>query len=169
MKICTKALDEARRKMVQVLILDTAGRTQIDDALMEELKAIKKKVEPDEVLFVADAMMGQQAASVAGTFHEAVGIDGVVLTKMDGDTRGGAALSIKKTTGKPIRFIGTGEKLDALEPFYPRPAGLAHPRDGRCDVAGGKGRADLRPGAAGGAGEKTQKKPFSRSRISATS
>ncbi len=118
-KICTQALDEARRKMVQVLILDTAGRTQIDDALMEELKAIKKKVEPDEVLFVADAMMGQQAASVAGTFHEAVGIDGVVLTKMDGDTRGGAALSIKKTTGKPIRFIGTGEKLDALEPFYP--------------------------------------------------
>ncbi len=118
-KICANALQEAQRKMVQVLILDTAGRTQIDDALMQELKAIKKKVEPHEVLFVADAMMGQQAASVAGTFHEAVGIDGVVLTKMDGDTRGGAALSIKKTTGKPIRFIGTGEKLDALEPFYP--------------------------------------------------
>lgn len=117
--ICSGAIEEATRKMTQVVILDTAGRTQIDDALMDELKRIKAKVEPHEVLFVADAMMGQQAASVAGTFHEQVGIDGVVLTKMDGDTRGGAALSVKGVTGKPIRFIGTGEKLDAIEPFFP--------------------------------------------------
>jgi len=117
--ICSGAIEEATRKMAQVVILDTAGRTQIDDELMDELRRIKAKVEPHEVLFVADAMMGQQAASVAGAFHEAVGIDGVILTKMDGDTRGGAALSVKGVTGKPIRFIGTGEKLDALEPFFP--------------------------------------------------
>ena len=117
--ICKGAIEDAIRKMSQVVILDTAGRTQIDDELMDELRRIKETVEPHEVLFVADAMMGQQAASVAGTFHEAVGIDGVILTKMDGDTRGGAALSVKGVTGKPIRFIGTGEKLDALEPFHP--------------------------------------------------
>lgn len=117
--ICSDAVEEATRKMAQVVILDTAGRTQIDDALMDELKRIKAKVEPHEVLFVADAMMGQQAATVAGAFHEVVGIDGVILTKMDGDTRGGAALSVKSITGKPIRFIGMGEKLDALEPFFP--------------------------------------------------
>ncbi|MCH7623959.1 MAG: signal recognition particle protein, partial [Nitrospinae bacterium] len=87
--------------------------------MMDELRRIKEKVQPHEVLFVADAMMGQEAASVAGTFHESVGIDGVILTKMDGDARGGAALSIKGVTGKPIRFIGTGEKLDAFEPFHP--------------------------------------------------
>ena len=117
--ICVGAIEEATRKMSQVVILDTAGRTQIDEALMDELRSIKAKVQPHEVLFVADAMMGQQAAIVAGAFHEAVGIDGVILTKMDGDTRGGAALSIKGVTGKPIRFIGTGEKLNALEPFFP--------------------------------------------------
>ncbi len=117
--ICRKAVEEAGRKMAQVVILDTAGRQQIDDALMEELKHIKETVQPHECLFVADAMMGQQAAEIARTFHDRVGIDGVILTKMDGDARGGAALSIKSVTGKPIRFIGTGEKLDALEPFYP--------------------------------------------------
>lgn len=117
--ICAGAVEEATRKMNQVVILDTAGRTQIDEDLMDELRRIKETVQPHEVLFVADAMMGQQAASVAATFHEAIGIDGVILTKMDGDTRGGAALSVKGVTGKPIRFIGTGEKLDALEPFHP--------------------------------------------------
>jgi signal recognition particle subunit SRP54 len=117
--ICQGGVEEATRKICQVVILDTAGRIQIDDELMDELKRIKEKVQPDEVLFVADAMMGQEAASVAGTFNESVGIDGVILSKMDGDTRGGAALSIKGVTGKPIRFIGTGEKLDAFEPFYP--------------------------------------------------
>ena len=117
--ICEKAVEEASRTMRHVVILDTAGRTQVDDALMDELKRIKAKVNPHQVLFVADAMMGQQAADTARTFHEAVGIDGVILTKMDGDMRGGAALSIKSVTGKPIRFFGTGEKLDALEPFHP--------------------------------------------------
>ena len=117
--ICEKALVQARKDMRNVVILDTAGRLEADDALMEELKAIKKKVEPHEILFVADAMMGQQAVNTARQFDEAIGIDGVVLTKIDGDARGGAALSIKSVTGKPIKFIGTGEKLDALEEFYP--------------------------------------------------
>ena len=117
--ICKKALDEAINKMSQVVIIDTAGRQQVDDILMEELKQIKKTVQPHEVLFVADAMMGQQSAEIAKTFNDAVGIDGVILTKMDGDARGGAALSIKSITGKPIRFVGMGEKLDALEPFHP--------------------------------------------------
>ena len=117
--ICKKALDEAVNKMSQVVIIDTAGRQQVDDDLMDELKRIKETVQPHEVLFVADAMMGQQAAEIAKTFNDAVGIDGVVLTKMDGDARGGAALSIKSITGKPIRFVGMGEKLDALEPFHP--------------------------------------------------
>jgi signal recognition particle subunit SRP54 len=117
--ICKKALDEAVNKMSQVVIIDTAGRQQVDDALMEELKQIKETVQPHEVLFVADAMMGQQSADIAKTFNDAIGIDGVVLTKMDGDARGGAAFSIKRVTGKPIRFVGMGEKLDALEPFHP--------------------------------------------------
>jgi signal recognition particle subunit SRP54 len=117
--ICKKALDEAVNKMSQVVIIDTAGRQQVDEALMEELKRIKETVQPHEVLFVADAMMGQQSADIAKTFNDAIGIDGVVLTKMDGDARGGAAFSIKRVTGKPIRFVGMGEKLDALEPFHP--------------------------------------------------
>jgi len=117
--ICEKALVQARKDMRNIVILDTAGRLEVDDALMQELKDIKKKVEPHEILFVADAMMGQQAAATARQFDEAIGIDGVILTKVDGDARGGAALSIKSVTGKPIKFIGTGEKLDALEAFYP--------------------------------------------------
>ena len=117
--ICKKALDEAINKMSQVVIIDTAGRQQVDEDLMGELKRIKETVQPHEVLFVADAMMGQQAAEIAKSFNDAVGIDGVVLTKMDGDARGGAALSIKSITGKPIRFVGMGEKLDAIEPFHP--------------------------------------------------
>ena len=117
--ICKKALDDATDKMIQVVIIDTAGRQQVDEDLMGELKCIKETVQPHELLFVADAMMGQQSAEIAKTFNDAIGIDGVVLTKMDGDARGGAALSIKSITGKPIRFIGMGEKLDALEPFHP--------------------------------------------------
>ncbi|MFQ5481699.1 MAG: signal recognition particle protein, partial [Nitrospinaceae bacterium] len=111
--------ERAGREFKQVVILDTAGRQQVDADLMEELRRIKENVQPHEVLFVADAMMGQQAAAVAATFNEAVGISGVILTKMDGDARGGAALSIKSVTGQPIKFIGTGEKLDQLELFYP--------------------------------------------------
>ncbi len=117
--ICKNAVAKARQDVKSVVILDTAGRQQVDDELMEELRKIKGATDPHEILFVADAMMGQQAADVAKTFHDAVGLDGVVLTKMDGDARGGAALSIKTVTGKPIKFIGTGEKLDAFEAFHP--------------------------------------------------
>lgn len=117
--ICQDAVGQARKKMCDVVILDTAGRTQIDDELMRELGEIKKTVKPHESLFVADSMMGQQAVDVAKTFHETIGIDGVILTKMDGDARGGAALSIKSVVQKPIKFMGLGEKLDALETFHP--------------------------------------------------
>ena len=118
-RICAGAVDAASKEMIHVVILDTAGRLQIDDELMAELKAIKEKVNPHESLFVADAMMGQQAADVAGAFNEAIGIDGVILTKMDGDARGGAALSVREVTGKPIKFLGIGEDSSALEPFHP--------------------------------------------------
>ncbi|MGP0565839.1 signal recognition particle protein [Nitrospina sp. 32_T5] len=117
--ICEKAVQQAKKELRYAVILDTAGRQQVDEALMDEVRRIKEKIEPHEVLFVADSMMGQQAADIAKSFQDAVGIDGVILTKMDGDARGGAALSIKTVTGKPIKFIGTGEKLDALEPFHP--------------------------------------------------
>jgi signal recognition particle subunit SRP54 len=118
-EICEKAVLQAKKSMAHVVILDTAGRMQIDNDLMDELRRIKDKVNPHETLFVADSMMGQEAVNIAKSFHDAIGVDGIVLTKMDGDARGGAALSIKKVTGKPIKFIGTGEKLDALDPFHP--------------------------------------------------
>ncbi len=102
-----------------VVIIDTAGRLHIDDAMMQELEAIKNSVKPTEVLLVVDAMTGQEAVNVAKTFDERVGITGVILTKMDGDARGGAALSIKRVVGKPIKYVGVGEKLDMLEPFHP--------------------------------------------------
>jgi len=110
---------EAKRLGISTVIIDTAGRLQIDDALMAELERIKAVTRPRELLFVADAMTGQEAANVADGFHRRLGITGIVLTKMDGDTRGGAALSIFERTGAPIKFIGVGEKLSALEPFYP--------------------------------------------------
>ena len=102
-----------------IVFLDTAGRLHIDEALMDELKRIKAAVKPTEILLVVDAMTGQDAVNAATAFDEALGIDGVVLTKLDGDARGGAALSIRAATGKPIKFIGTGEKLDMIEPFHP--------------------------------------------------
>ena len=117
--IATKAMSHARDHGYDIVILDTAGRLQIDDELMGELVRIKQAVEVDETLLVVDAMAGQEAVNVAKTFNEKVGISGVVLTKTDGDTRGGAALSVLAVTGKPIYFQGTGEKLDDLEPFYP--------------------------------------------------
>ena len=117
--ICREALREARRAGFDTLIIDTAGRLQIDEALMGELEEIKKAVSPSEILFVADAMTGQDAVNVARAFDETLGIDGVILTKMDGDARGGAALSLKAVTGKPIKFLGVGEKIDALEVFHP--------------------------------------------------
>jgi len=114
---------EARREAVNsgcdVLIVDTAGRLHIDDQLMEEMQSLKKLLNPQEILFVADAMTGQDAVNSAKEFHEKLALTGVVLTKMDGDARGGAALSIRNVTGQPIKFIGVGEKYDALEPFHP--------------------------------------------------
>ncbi|MBQ3921547.1 MAG: signal recognition particle protein, partial [Firmicutes bacterium] len=117
--IATRARKEAERKGLNVLIVDTAGRLHIDEELMDELKTLKKNVKPHEILLVVDAMTGQDAVTAAESFHEALGIDGIIMTKLDGDTRGGAALSVKKVTGRPIKFVGMGEKLDALEPFHP--------------------------------------------------
>ena len=118
-KIALAAKQEAEKKGFDVLIVDTAGRLQIDEALMEELAEIKKAVKPHEILLVVDALTGQDAVNVAEGFNEKLGVDGIVMTKMDGDARGGAALSAKKVTGKPIKFMGVGEKFDALEPFHP--------------------------------------------------
>ena len=117
--IATNAVQYARERGYNPVIIDTAGRLQIDDRLMQELVNIRDRVHPTEILLVADAMTGQEAVSVAQTFNERVGASGLILTKMDGDARGGAALSIRAVTGVPIKFIGTGEKLDALEPFHP--------------------------------------------------
>ncbi|MCK9391147.1 MAG: signal recognition particle protein [Syntrophales bacterium] len=117
--ICLNAVEEAKSRGYEVLLIDTAGRLQIDVAMMEELRKIKEVVNPAEILFVADAMTGQEAVNVASTFNERLGIDGVIMTKMDGDARGGAALSLKAVMGKPIKFVGIGEKVDALEVFHP--------------------------------------------------
>jgi signal recognition particle subunit SRP54 len=117
--IAERGLAEARRLGLSTVILDTAGRLQIDDALMTELERIKAGTRPKEILLVADAMTGQEATRVAKGFDERLGITGVILTKMDGDARGGAALSIFEATGAPIKFVGTGEKVSALEPFHP--------------------------------------------------
>ena len=118
-EIAAKAIEHAKQHANDVVILDTAGRLHIDEALMEELRQIKETVSPDEILLVVDSMTGQDAVNVAESFNELLDITGVVLTKLDGDTRGGAALSVKSITGKPIKFAGMGEKLDALEPFHP--------------------------------------------------
>ncbi len=117
--IARKALQHAKTNQFNVVIIDTAGRLAIDQALMQEIDAIHKAVQPTETLFVVDAMMGQDAVNTAKAFHDLLQFDGVVLTKMDGDTRGGAALSIKSVVNKPIKFIGTGEKVDALDVFHP--------------------------------------------------
>lgn len=117
--ICAEALRDAERKGCSVVLLDTAGRLHIDEVLMQELVAIKERCRPQEILFVADAMTGQDAVTVAQKFDETLEITGVVLTKMDGDARGGAALSIKSITGKPLKFVGTGEKLSEMEVFHP--------------------------------------------------
>ena len=118
-KIAENALRYARDHGNDLVFLDTAGRLHVDEALMDELKWMKAAVHPNEILLVVDAMTGQDAVNAASAFDEALGIDGVVLTKLDGDARGGAALSIKAATGKPIKFVGTGEKLDMIEPFHP--------------------------------------------------
>lgn len=118
-KICLEALSMAGREGADLLIIDTAGRLHIDEAMMAELVTIKAKINPCEILLVADAMTGQDAVNVAKHFDEALDISGVILSKMEGDARGGAALSIKAITGKPIKFVGVGEKINALEPFHP--------------------------------------------------
>ena len=118
-KIAAEGVKFAIQKGYDMVFVDTAGRLHIDEALMKELQDIKSTVAPTEILLTIDAMIGQDAVTVAKTFNELLDVTGVILTKLDGDTRGGAALSVKHVTGKPIKFIGTGEKLDAIEPFYP--------------------------------------------------
>ena len=117
--IAKQAISQAYSKLNDVIILDTAGRHHIDEELMQELKNVKANVKPHEILLVVDSMTGQDAVNVAQTFNENLGIDGVILTKLDGDTRGGAALSVKKITGRPIKFVATGEKLSDIEEFHP--------------------------------------------------
>jgi signal recognition particle subunit SRP54 len=119
LELCRAARLHCEQIGFDTLMIDTAGRLHIDDALMEELLLIKREMQPTEILFVADAMTGQDAVKSAKEFHDRIGITGVILTKMDGDARGGAALSIKEVTGQPIKFVGVGEKYDALDPFYP--------------------------------------------------
>ena len=118
-KIAREGVAYANQKGYDMVFIDTAGRLQIDDVLMEELEQIKEAVHPSEILLTVDAMIGQESVNVAETFNNRLDITGVILTKLDGDTRGGAALSIRYVTGKPIKFVGTGEKLDTIEPFYP--------------------------------------------------
>ena len=118
-KICAKGVREARKRGYDVVILDTAGRLQIDEKMMAELEAVKKATKPVEILLVADAMTGQEAVNIAAGFHERIGLTGLILTKVDGDARGGAAISMRAVTGVPIKFLGTGEKTDALEVFHP--------------------------------------------------
>jgi signal recognition particle subunit SRP54 len=117
--VCANAVKRARESEYSVVLLDTGGRLHIDDALMQELEQIKARVAPQEVLLVADAMTGQDAVRVAEEFHQRVGLTGLILTKIDGDARGGAALSIRSVTGVPLKYLGVGEKTDALETFYP--------------------------------------------------
>ena len=117
--LCRQALSAAQNRLCDVLLIDTAGRLHIDEELMQELTAIKDAVRPHHILFVADAMTGQDAVNQASGFDDKLGLTGIILTKLDGDARGGAALSIREMVGKPILFSGVGEKLDALEPFYP--------------------------------------------------
>jgi signal recognition particle subunit SRP54 len=118
-EIAKNSIDHARKNARDTVIIDTAGRLHVDEEMMREVESIKSAVQPHEILFVVDAMTGQDAVNTARAFHDRLNFDGVVLTKLDGDTRGGAALSIRSVVEKPIKFVGTGEKLDALEPFYP--------------------------------------------------
>jgi len=119
LEIVKGAIKEARLSASDVILVDTAGRLHIDDELMNELSMLKKELQPSEILFIADAMIGQDAVRSAGEFHKRLGLTGVILTKLDGDARGGAALSISKVSGAPVKFVGLGEKYDALEGFYP--------------------------------------------------
>ena len=117
--IAKSAINTAKSKGHDVVIVDTAGRLAVDEQMMNEIAAVKKGIEPSETLFVVDSMTGQDAVNTAKAFNDRIDFDGVVLTKLDGDTRGGAALSIRSVVDKPIKFIGTGEKMEALDVFYP--------------------------------------------------
>ena len=143
-EIAKHGIDFARKNGYDLVFLDTAGRLHIDEKLMDELKNIKATVKPTEIILVVDAMTGQDAVTVAQTFDEALGIDGVLMSKMDGDARGGAALSVKAVTGKPIKFIGTGEEARRYRAVPPGPYGKPHPRHGRCADADRKGAGVLR-------------------------
>ncbi|MFM6279652.1 MAG: signal recognition particle protein, partial [Dolichospermum sp.] len=118
-EIARQGVERARAEGINTVIIDTAGRLQIDEGMMAELARIKEVVAPDETLLVVDAMTGQEAANLTRTFHDQIGITGAILTKMDGDSRGGAALSVRQISGAPIKFVGVGEKVEALQPFYP--------------------------------------------------
>ncbi|MCK9909907.1 signal recognition particle protein, partial [Microbacteriaceae bacterium K1510] len=118
-EIARQAIEHAKANHLDYVLIDTAGRLHIDETLMEELQQVREVAKPDEILLVVDAMTGQDAVNVAESFNTQLELSGVVLTKLDGDTRGGAALSVKAVTGKPIKFAAMGEKLDALEPFHP--------------------------------------------------
>jgi signal recognition particle subunit SRP54 len=133
-KVCQDAVRKARQEGIAVVILDTAGRLAIDRELMDELKRVENQVRPDRVFLVVDGMTGQDAVNSASAFNDALELDGVIMTKLDGDTRGGALLSVKQVTGVPIKFIGTGEQLDALEPF--RPEGMSSRILGMGDILG---------------------------------
>ena len=128
--IAQNAIKESRSKNKNVVIIDTAGRLAIDEAMMTEVANIKNAVAPNEILFVVDSMTGQDAVNTAKAFNDRLNFTGVVLTKLDGDTRGGAALSIKYTVNKPIKFVSSGEKMDTLDVFYPGKDGATYPRDG---------------------------------------
>jgi signal recognition particle subunit SRP54 len=132
--VCQRAVEKARKEQIPIVVLDTAGRLAIDEELMDQLVRIDNKVHPDQVFLVVDGMTGQDAVNSAAAFNEALELDGVIMTKLDGDARGGALLSVKHVTGVPIKFIGTGEHLDALEPF--RPEGMASRILGMGDIVG---------------------------------
>ena len=147
--IARRAESAARLQGYDVVLLDTAGRTHIDEPLMAEMAEIRDAARPHEILLVADALTGQDAVNLAKNFNERVGLTGIVLTRMDGDGRGGAALSMRAVTGKPIKLLGVGEKMDALEDFHPRAPRRPHPRHGRHRQPGREGGADDRRRAGG--------------------
>ena len=133
-EISQNAIKHAKANGKNVVIIDTAGRLAVDDEMMTEISNIHKAIKPQETLFVVDAMTGQDAVNTAKAFNDILNFDGVILTKLDGDTRGGAALTIKTVVDKPIKFIGTGEKMDAIDIFYPRKNGRSNSWNGRCSL-----------------------------------
>ena len=145
-QIAQRAIQAGKLGGYDVVLLDTAGRTTLDEEMMAEAAEIKSTANPHEVLLVADSLTGQDAVNLARAFDERVGLTGIVLTRVDGDGRGGAALSMRAVTGKPIKLIGTGEKTDALEDFHPEPDRRPHSRHGRRGVAGRKGGREYRRG-----------------------